>query len=559
MNRVISMNVPITSLPRNGSAFPLAAAMLTGALLLTGCLTPAERESDTGLAKAPPALSHEEGFKLLESMGYPRERIEATGTGFVLEGDMVFSFEALNRVKGSPLAKTAQRASSAVQNPKPNLLKVAMHSSMTDWAKFVHQAVNNWNAPNTRLHLEVVPITNSPNITIYSDASPSCPDGKRNLPSSTGGMADMAFGGFPGAAICINKDNPNMQMPFFRVMTITHELGHTIGFHHTDTDEGSLIPGTPASDFPSIMNSGGNSFGGLSFDDLNALEILYSSDKPLGGTDLDGDRKDDIVYWRPSNGLWNYLRSSTGFAFSGSQGFGVRGDWPMADMDIDGDGLDDRVVWHSKLWRMVPSRSGALREIPHGSNGDIPIGNHDMDGDGKDDLVIWRWRDSTFKVLTSRSDFTAPLSFKWGDIGDIPVGGIDADRDGKDDFVVWRANMRLYWVRYSASNFTTSAAFAGGQAGDIPVGGNDLDRDNKDDLTTWRPGDGNWTARTSANDFASTVTFQWGGRGDVPLTGTDIDQDGKRDIGLWRPSIGTWYFRLSGTGFATSRSFVWGQ
>ena len=535
------------------------AVTLAGGLFFTSCLSP--DQPGTGVREEAPSrpLSQEEGFRILESMGYSRDKIEVNGTSFVVEGDMVFTRESLSLLQGAPLAKTAQRASTAVKTPKPNLLKVAMHSSMTDWAKYVHQAVNSWNAPNTRLHLELV--TSGADITIYSDASAACPADLRNLPSTVDARAYMAANGLPGSSICVNKDQEIYGNLLRRVGAITHELGHTIGFFHTDLQEGSLVPGTPATDEASVMQSSVGPFWTNMPDrnDVKALEALYNSDKPLGGTDLDGDQKDDIVYWRPSNGSWSYLRSSMNYTASASLVFGERGDWPLADTDLDGDGIDDRVIWRGTTFLAILSSTGAQRDYNFSKSGAIPIGNHDMDGDSKDDLVLWRWSDGMFFVLTSRSNFASTVSYPWGDIGDIPVGGIDADRDGKDDFVVWRPTQRLFWVRYSASNFTTSAAFTAGLPGDIPVGGTDIDRDGKDDLTTWRPSTGNWTALTSASNFASTVTQQWGGRGDVPIIGTDIDKDGKRDILIWRPSIGTYYFKLSGSNFTTSVSYVWGQ
>ena len=62
---------------------------------------------------------------------------------------------------------------------------------------------------------------------------------------------------------------------------ITHELGHAIGFLHTDTG-GILIPGTPISDPESVMDSGivedRRSFTGLSEGDEIAVEFLYGCD-----------------------------------------------------------------------------------------------------------------------------------------------------------------------------------------------------------------------------------------------------------------------------------------
>ena len=291
------MNPSNAPIPQNRLALPLATTLM-GALLITGCLTPADRDAEAGAGKAPTALSQEEGLRILESMGFSRDNIQAAGTHFVVEDDMVYTAEALARHKASPptdkvspLAKTAQRVTTFIRTPKPNLLKLAIHSSMSDWAKYVHQGVNTWNAPNTRLHIEVVPMTSAPDIIIYSDASADCPVTHRNLPDNVFGRADPANEGLPGRAISINKNAPSLLIVEKRAVTITHELGHTIGFAHTDGTEGTLISNTPESDGSSIMNANANAIKTLSFNDLKALEILYPSDKLLGGTDLDGDRK----------------------------------------------------------------------------------------------------------------------------------------------------------------------------------------------------------------------------------------------------------------------------
>jgi hypothetical protein len=41
----------------------------------------------------------------------------------------------------------------------------------------------------------------------------------------------------------------------YKTFALTHELGHSIGFTHTDGTYGNLIPGTPESDPNSVMNS----------------------------------------------------------------------------------------------------------------------------------------------------------------------------------------------------------------------------------------------------------------------------------------------------------------
>jgi hypothetical protein len=538
----------------------LLGAPILSALLMNGCIFSSERDPASPAADAPSGSADPaQGAAVLASLGYPKDQIKPVEGGFIVQGDMFFGLSDLNRSQKAPLAKTAQRQSTPISSPAPNRVTVTIHGSMSDWGPYVSQAVNDWNSVNTRLHLQLVP--SGGNIVIYSDTSASCPAAFRNLADGIGGIANVALGGTPGASICINKDSPALTNDPIRVMTVTHELGHTIGFYHTDSNSGTLIPGTPVTDGSSLMGSSGSPGRVLSAEDIKALEIMYPSDKPLGGTDLDGDHKDDIVVWRPSDGRWYALASSTNFTSGFFWQWGQRGDMPMADMDMDGDGIDDKVVWRpgDGFWYAVLSATNTVRSIQWGQAGDLPISNHDMDGDGKDDLVFWRWKEAKFYVRTSSSNFNSSGSFAFGALGDIPVGGIDADRDGKDDWVLWRPTEGRFYVKFSSTGFTTSASFLRGSLGDIPVGSTDLDRDGKDDLTVFRLGTASWSALLSGDNFVSQRSLAVGVVGAVPVIGTDIDQDGLRDLTIWNPANGTWTVKTSSANFASNLSFVWGQ
>jgi hypothetical protein len=553
------MNVSYLPKIRARLGLPIVMA-LTGAILMTGCFNPESKDTVTGAPEAP-GISSAEGFKVLEGMGFAADRIQEKKDGYIVDGDMYFDRSTLAESKA--LGKVNQRRSTAVTPAKASSLRLAIHSSVSSYNTVLQQSVNNLNSLKTRLHIEIVP-SGSGDITVYSDASASCPADMQNQPSTVLAVARMASGGNPGNAICINLDHSMMSTGnvLNRVHALTHEIGHTVGLYHTNQASGTHIDGTATSDAASIMHSSiGVAHAVLSYNDILAFELLYPSDKPLGGTNLDGDTKDDIVVWRPTDGNWFALRSNNNFASGYFWQWGQRADLAMEDMDMDGDGKDDKVIWRPTdgFWHAVLSSTGAVRSIQWGMRGDIPLSNTDIDGDKKDDLVVWRWTDGRWYILTSKSNYTAGLQYNWGQHGDIPVAGTDADRDGKDDLVIWRPSTGQFWVANSASNFTTTSLYNWGQSGDIPVGSSDLDRDGYDDLMVWRPANGTWYAALSSKNLLSGSSTQWGQRGDVPVIGTDIDQDGRRDIVVWRPSTATFHIKKSNSAFTTSVSYVWGQ
>jgi hypothetical protein len=64
--------------------------------------------------------------------------------------------------------------------------------------------------------------------------------------------------------------------------------------------------------------------------------------------DMDGDGLQDLIVWRASTGTWYWITSSTGFNYAnaGSKQWGNNafGDKPYV-FDIDGDGKADLIVW----------------------------------------------------------------------------------------------------------------------------------------------------------------------------------------------------------------------
>jgi hypothetical protein len=307
---------------------------------------------------------------------------------------------------------------------------------------------------------------------------------------------------------------------------------------------------------------------------------LYVRSAPRPVTDLDGDRIGDLTVWRPASGTWFTLTSTSGFNYANyvfhQWGNNSLGDKPMMG-DLDGDGLADLVVWRPTdgTWYWLTSSSGyspvssRVRQWGNNSLGDQPM-LADMDGDGLMDLVLWRASTGTWYWLTSSSGYSYAASGakQWGSTaqGDIPKVG-DIDGDGRADLIVWRAPSGTWFWLTSSSGYSYAASGAkqwGNQGnGDVPMIG-DLDGDSRADLVVWRAPVGTWYSLTSSTgySYAQSGAVQWGNQslGDVPLL-TDLDGDGRSDLVVWRAPSGTWYWLKSTAGYAyaSQQGKQWGS
>lgn len=286
-------------------------------------------------------------------------------------------------------------------------------------------------------------------------------------------------------------------------------------------------------------------------------------------SDIDNpqDRKSDLVIWRPGVGTWFWLTSSSTFNYAAQGqkqwGSSAQGDIPIS-ADMDGDGIMDLVVWRptNGTFFWLTSSTGynyaSQQQKQWGNNGlgDKPfIG--DIDGDGKGDLIVWRPSNGTWFYLLSSNgyNYANQGQTQWGNsaLGDQPMIA-DFDGDGRVDFTVWRASTGTwFWLKSTTSYAQQGQVQWGNNAlGDIPLVA-DLDGDGASDIVVWRPTDSTFYWLTSLSGFnqAAPGVRQWGSsaQNDVPMLG-DLDGDGAAELIVWRPANGTWFWLTAAGGYS---------
>ncbi len=234
--------------------------------------------------------NHDIGYKeKLRSLGFLKNIVE-NKDHFIIEGDIRIMKSDLDKKKAYTIPKLAQ----AYAGNSVSLTTITVHidSSMPtsgddDWHSEITSAISNWNAvPNFSINFQLTSNTNA-DITISSD--------NNQLGDQSNAQGGFPINSLPAASILVNLDaESNRVIPStLKELIIVHELGHNIGFRHTDYfSEGGtaiVLTGTWASvsgnnnpDPTSVMNSGSNqatqTWRGFSLYDGIAIRTLYPLD-----------------------------------------------------------------------------------------------------------------------------------------------------------------------------------------------------------------------------------------------------------------------------------------
>jgi hypothetical protein len=266
---------------------PVAVACITAATLVA-C------KKDAKVSTQNDAISQETMAKI-KTLGFSTTNVQKVDEGYLVEGDIVLTDANLNGANDNKLLRIANNEQYRTTNlvtGLPRTITVAVVKLGTAYIQGTDLAISRYNALNLQLHFQRV-TSGSANITIRGFNQPPSGGyitlGSSGFPTSTGD---------PYSTIKMNTNvyaygsNPNVN---YVGSVIQHELGHCIGFRHTDymdrsyscggaySNEGAsnvgaiLIPGTPSGpDANSWMlacsNGGDRTFNS---NDVVALNYLY--------------------------------------------------------------------------------------------------------------------------------------------------------------------------------------------------------------------------------------------------------------------------------------------
>lgn len=226
----------------------------------------------------------------IKQLGFNNQNVQKVEGGYLVEGDIMISEAELDKAADSPALRVGEeeqyRTNNLVSVGTSRTIYVAVSTSLPyAYVSAVDEAIRRYNAENLRLNFQRV--SSGYNILITK-----APSGSSYLAS-----AGFPSGGNPYNKVQVNSDylgsNPGTN---YLATILAHEIGHCIGFRHTDYmnrayscggsyyNEGAStvgavhIPGTPTGADPNswmlaCIGSGVNRY--FNSNDKTALNYLY--------------------------------------------------------------------------------------------------------------------------------------------------------------------------------------------------------------------------------------------------------------------------------------------
>ncbi len=425
------------------------------------------------------------------------------------------------------------------------------------------------------------------------------------IPGAAGGSSGFPSGGLPFPTINIHNGLSTFSVDTIEHV-ITHEIGHTIGFRHSDFfnrsiscgaggNEGDagigaiLVPGTPsgATVGGSIMNACFRNVesGEFTASDVTALTALYP--EPATGTfltgDVNGDGRADLIQPKDDGTgrleIQVSLATGSGYApLSTSRGLG-QGATALAFLtgDVNGDGRTDLIQPFDNAGRLgiiVYASNGTgyavLSATANMGQGSVALAflTGDVNGDGRTDLIqpfdnggrlgllVYASNGTGYALLSATANTgegSTALAFLTGDVnGDGRTDLIQPfNNAGRLGLLVYRSNGVGYSLLSGTPNLGQGAAALAFLTGDVNGDGRtDLiqpfDNAGRLGLIVYA------SNGTSYSPVFTTLNIGQGSTALAWLTG-DVNGDGRTD--LIQPfdnagRLGLIAYASTGTGYA---------
>ncbi|HEX8905946.1 MAG TPA: M57 family metalloprotease [Longimicrobiaceae bacterium] len=250
------------------------------------------------------------GQQAARALGLDPRTVQDFGSYWLAEGDIVIPKAAASPGAAGPRSQF-MTLNAVWTNPGNIVVDLSRIAGNPEWQDAVRTAIAAWSAvPGTTIRM----VEGTPgNITVTTECRFDGVLGRSGFPTSDGR---------PYSSVVFNTcwvDNGFLTTPTpgARTHTAAHELGHTIGFRHTNMfliNEGNgpegvplHIDGTPAEagDANSVMNgqSAGTEWAGLSFFDRFAVVSRYPVNPVVS---VDYSSGNPVVSWNAIAGATDY-------------------------------------------------------------------------------------------------------------------------------------------------------------------------------------------------------------------------------------------------------------
>lgn len=260
--------------------FTLTAVVAACMLTLFAC----RKNASTGDASSPGVS--EDVLAKIYNLGFSNKNVTADGNGnYIVEGDILISQQDLDAKPEMQFLRVGDEEQYRTNNlvtGLPRNITVSLSSALSAWSTALNTAISRYNAQGLRITFTRV--TSGANISIVN--------GSGSFLASAG----FPSGGNPYNRVILNNSAVSGQPQNTVASILAHEIGHCVGFRHTDymnrayscggsaVNEGSagvgavLIPGTPSgpdanSWMLSCIGSGQNR--PFNANDITALNYLY--------------------------------------------------------------------------------------------------------------------------------------------------------------------------------------------------------------------------------------------------------------------------------------------